>query len=149
MLKFKDSGYKPRGDFTLRVLRHGKVEEIIEEKNLVVDLANTTLAHLIGGDVTNRSVTQIAFGTNGTAPAGGNTSMTDPFTKDVDVVSYPAAGQVQFDFSLLTSEANGKAIAEFGLLTEGGTLFARKHRSAGALIKDSDLSLEGSWLITF
>jgi len=148
MIKFSDEIARPRGVLTLRVFRHGVLMETWRDENLVVDASKTTMAHLLGGDVANRSVTQIAFGTNGTAPAAGNTSITNPYTKNVDVVSYPSAGEVQFDFSLGTGEANGKAIFEFGLLTTAGSLFARRVR-ASVLNKDSDLSLSGSWLITF
>ena len=40
------------------------------------------------------------------------------------------------------------AILEFGLLTGGDVLYARKVREA-ALNKDSDISISGSWTITF
>jgi hypothetical protein len=106
------------------------------------------MANLIGGTVANNSITTIGYGTNGTAPAGGNTNLTTPFTKPVDSVTFPAAGQVQFNFSLLTTEDNGVAIAEFGLFTAAGTLFSRLVR-ASPLNKASDISLSGSWVITF
>ncbi|MDR2632124.1 MAG: hypothetical protein LBC51_00685 [Treponema sp.] len=44
------------------------------------------------------------------------------------LVMYPAAGQIQINWNLLTAEANGKAIMEFGLLCSDGTLFTRKNR---------------------
>jgi hypothetical protein len=88
------------------------------------------------------------MGTNGTAPAGGNTSLTSPFTKVLAGITYPNTNQVEFDFTVLTSEANGMAILEFGLFTAGGVLYARKVRAA-ALNKASDLSFSGSWIITF
>ena len=122
--------------------------EVQDEDNLVVDLARTALAHLLGGDVAQRSVTQIAFGSNGTAPASGNTLITNAYTKAVDAVTYPAAGQVAFAFSLGSAEANGLAIAEFGLLTAGGQLFARRTRAA-ALPKDTDLAFSGAWTLSF
>lgn len=148
MLKLTDAVPRPRGDFSLRVYRCGELVETFEEKNLVVDVSKTTLSRLLGGDTTDRSITTIAFGESGTAAAAGNTSITTPLTKAVDAVSYPSSTQVQFDFSLSTAEGNGKGIWEFGLLTEGGALFARKVR-ASVLNKDSDLALEGSWIITF
>lgn len=138
---------RPEGILTLQIFRKG---ELIEEVgyNLVVDLSKQQLARLIGGDVANRSITKIGFGTSGTAPAAGNTSLTDTYVKALGAVTYPATNSVQFAFTLGTSEANGKSIQEFGLFTAGDVLFARKTR-AGAIVKDSDLSLSGTWRINF
>lgn len=138
---------RPEGILTLQIFRKG---ELIEEVgyNLVVDLSKQQLARLIGGDVANRSITKIGFGTSGTAPAAGNTSLTDAYVKALGAVTYPATNAVQYAFTLGTSEANGKSIQEFGLFTAGDVLFARKTR-AGAIVKDSDLSLSGTWRINF
>lgn len=139
---------EPTGDFYLEVYRRGRLIEVIDEKNLIVANSKQIHARLLGGDVTNRSVTQISFGTNPAAPSTGNTVITDPYPKNVDLVTYPAANQVRFAFSLGTSEANGKAIAEFGLLTAGGVLYARKNRAA-PLNKESDVTFSGTWTINF
>lgn len=147
-IRLDDFSQAPSGLFTLRVYRRGSLVELFEEANLIVDNSKQIHAKLLGGSVANQSVTQISFGTSGTAPAGGNTTITDPYTKALDTVTYPATNQVSFNFSLSTSEANGKAIMEFGLLTAGSSLYARKVRSA-ALNKDTDISVAGSWVITF
>jgi hypothetical protein len=138
----------PSGLFLLNVYKNGELIEVFEEKNLIVDLSKQIHAKLLGGSVTGQSVTQIGFGTNGTAPAAGNTALTGAFTKAIDTVTYPATNQVQFNFSLGSAENNGMAILEFGLITAGGTLYARKTRSS-ALNKASDIALSGSWTITF
>lgn len=148
-MKFSDNlDKKPTGDFHLEIYRGGKLIEVMDEKNLIVVGSQQTHAHLLGGDVTNRSVSQIGFGTNGTAPAFSDSALTTPYLKGVDSVSYPATNQVQFDFSLASGEANGLAIFEFGLLTTAGVLYARKVRSA-VLNKGTDISLTGSWTINF
>lgn len=147
-IQLSDQHKGPTGEFILSVYRGDELVEEFVEKNLIVDGSKLMLSKLLGGTVTNNSVTQISFGTSGTAPAAGNTAITNPFTKAVDTVTYPATGQVSFNFSLGTSEANGKAILEFGLLSGAGALFARKVRSS-ALNKESDLTLSGSWVITF
>lgn len=139
---------EPSGDFYLEVRRNGRLIEVIDEKNLIVDNSKLIHARLLGGDVANRSVTQIGFGTNPTAPTGGNTALTGAFVKLIDGVSYPATNQVRFAFSLGTAEANGIAISEFGLLTGGNMLYARKVRSA-PLNKESDLTFAGTWTISF
>jgi hypothetical protein len=149
MILLNDSiARRPEGIFTLEVRRHGELIELYEDKNLVVDASKQQLARLIGGDVTNRSITKIGFGTSGTAPAAGNTTLTGAFVKALGTVTYPVAGTVQFAFTLGTSEGNGLSIMEFGLFTAGDVLFARKVRT-GAIVKDSDLTLAGTWQITF
>jgi hypothetical protein len=139
----------PRGHFLLKAYRCGLIvpDLCVDEPNLIVDLSKTAHAHMLGGDVTNRSITTMGFGTSGTAPAGGNTALTGAFTKAVDGVSYPTSSSVQFAFSLATTENNGMAILEFGLLS-ATALYARKVRST-ALNKASDLSLSGTWTIQF
>lgn len=139
---------RPKGHFVLRVYRDGELIEVFEEKNLIVVGSQATHAHLLGGDVASRSVTQIGFGTNAASPVFGNTALTGAYVKNVDTVSYPASNQVQFAFSLGTAEANGLAISEFGLLTAGNTLYSRKTRTA-PLNKLGDLSFSGTWTISF
>ena len=145
---FDENPDKPTGRLRYAVMRGGKVVEVFDEKNLIVDVYKTIHSRLLGGSVSGKSVTTIGFGTNGTAPVSGNTVLTSAFTKAVDSVTYPASNQVQFNFSLASGENNGMAILEMGLITGDGSLYARRVR-AGVLSKASDISLSGSWLITF
>lgn len=144
----------PSGILVLDVFRRGHLvdrEELIERfeaPNLIVDGAKQVHARLLGGDVANRSVASFGVGTSGAAAALGNTSLTGAFTKAIDVVSYPASNQVRFAFSLGTGDANGMPIMEFGLFTAGGTLYARRVRSS-ALNKESDITVSGTWTISF
>jgi hypothetical protein len=139
---------QPSGVLSYRVFRNGELIEEVEDNNLIVVGSQVTHARLLGGDVTNRSITQIGFGTNGTAAAFANASLTGAYTNNVAAPTYPATNQVSFGFSLGTTEANGIAILEFGLLTAGGILYARKVRST-ALNKASDITLSGTWVISF
>lgn len=147
-MKFQDILSGPRGHFRLQVFRRGLLVETMDEPNLIVDGSKAVLASLLGGTVTNNSVTKIGYGTSGTAPAVGNTGLTGAFIKALDQVTYPVAGTVRFAFSLASSENNGVAIQEFGLFTAGSVLIARRVRSS-ALNKDTDISLSGTWDITF
>lgn len=147
-IEFSSQADELRGDFYLRIYRGAELVEEWVEKNQIVDGSKFALSRLLGGAVANNSVTQIAFGTSNAAPAPGNTAITNAYTKAIDTVTYPATNQVSFNFSLGTGEANGTAIMEFGLLTAAGTLFARKVRNS-ALNKDTDLTLAGSWVISF
>lgn len=148
MQAFKDTLEAPRGHFLLKVYRRGLLADVVDKPNLIVDGSKLIHAKLLGGSVVNNSVTTIGFGTNGTAPAGGNTTLTAPFTKLLDSVTYPASNQVTFNFSLASGEDNGQAIMEFGLLTGSGALYARVVR-ASAINKAADISFAGSWTISF
>ena len=137
-----------KGELCYEIRRDGRLVESVSGCNLVVVGSKTCLSRLVGGAVTGKQITTIGFGTSGTAPVAGNTALAGAFTKAVDSVTYPASNQVRFAFSLTTAEANGMAIMEFGLLSGDGTLFARKVRSA-AFNKDSDVSVAGTWTLTF
>lgn len=148
-MKIEDEVKKVVGHFYMEVRNAtGDIVEVIDEPNLVVIGSRQSLARLLGGDVADRSVTRIGFGTSLAAAAVGNTALTNQFAKLLDSVSYPATDQVRFNFSLTSAENNGVAIGEFGLLTAAGVLFARKNRTT-PLNKESDLSFSGSWTITF
>lgn len=138
---------KFRGEFRLQVFKCGELVEDYQDCNLIVSAARDTLARLIGGDVVGKSITQIAFGSNGTGPVPSDSAIITPFTKVLGGHAYPAPGQVRFDWNLATTEANGLVIKEFGLIASDGTLFARKTRSG--IEKQADLSLAGSWTIFF
>jgi hypothetical protein len=147
-LKFSDISAAPIGHFHLEIFRKGKLIEVFDQKNLIVLNSKKIHAHLLGGDVTGYSVSQISYGSNPTAPVSGNTTITTPYTKALDGETYPVDGTASFAFSLGTGEANGLAISEFGLLTASGLLYARKTRTA-PLNKDTDITLSGSWSIVF
>ena len=137
-----------QGRFLLEVRRRGELVDVFEERNLIVTGSKAVHAHLLGGDVANRSVTQIGFGTGSAAADVSNTGLTAAYIKALDGVSYPSAGVVAFAFSLGSAENNGVAISEFGLFTGGSVLYARKVRAL-PLNKDTDLALSGTWSISF
>lgn len=139
----------PRGFLSVTIYRHGRVIEFARRPNLVVGAAATIQASLLGGAVSGKSVAQVGFGSSLSAAAAGNTSLSsDAYFRPIDAVTYPAPGQVAFAISLGQFEAVGLALAEYGLLTSDGTLFARQVRPE-ALLKDSSLSLSATWTITF
>jgi hypothetical protein len=77
-----------------------------------------------------------------------DTVITGAFTKNVAGFTYPATGQVTIAWNLLTSEDNGQAIMEFGLVCADNTLFSRRVR-ANPIYKAADISIEGQWTIIF
>jgi hypothetical protein len=136
------------GIFSMKVFREGKLIEEYVDRNLIVNGARNQAARLFGGNVSQRSIASIAFGTNGTPPADGDTAIANQFVKTVSGFEYPAMGEVQVNWALETSEDNGQAIMEFGLLSTDGTLLARKVRN-NPIYKEADISIEGHWTIVF
>jgi len=158
-LKFVDDigEQKPmRGILNYQVFKNGVLIEEVRGENLILNGARIQMAHLIAGDITNRNITKIAVGVNGTPPIVTNQTITSAFIKNIDGYSFPAMGQVQFDWSLGISEANGMPIIEFGLVSEDGTLFSRRIREDEngnpinrPINKESDISIIGQWIIIF
>lgn len=137
---------KITGVFGVKVIKNGVVIDVYEANNLVVANGRAQVAAMIGGPTTNKYVDQIAFGTNATAPASGDSAITAPFPVSV-TTSYPSPGVVQFDWVLDANDDNGVTIAEAGLLCHDGSLFARK--TMPAIAKDNTIRLEGYWKIIF
>lgn len=138
-----------KGIFILSVIcaHTGEVLEQYEDRNLVVNTGRTAVMLLLGSAASGKQLTKLSVGTNGTAPNGSDTAITDAFTKSLGAVNYPTISSVSFDWTLGAGEANGKAIREFGLLCNDNTLFARKTREL--INKNADIILNGKWTISF
>jgi hypothetical protein len=147
-MRFTDEQYPVKGILRYTVFKNGIPIEKVEDRNLIVTGARIQMAHLIAGDFTGKNLKKIAFGTNGNPPLLENTEITNPFIKDLTGYSFPADGQVQFNWNLNANEANGLAIMEFGLLTAELVLFSRRTRE-NPLNKEADISLEGQWILVF
>jgi hypothetical protein len=118
------------------------------EANLVVTSGKTNIAKLLGGDTAGKAITQVAVGTDGTAPTVADTSLANEFKKAIASVSYPTATSVQFNFTIESSEANGTGtlpIQEFALYDVNNNMFARKVRAQ--INKTSAIRLVGTWII--
>lgn len=137
-----------QGYFIMRVYQRGKLIEVYEDKNLIVNGAKNAAAGLLGGNGSGKQISKIGFGTGGNIPTPDDIELVSPFIRPISSAVYPAVGQVEFRWNLLAQEANGKHIIEFGLFCEDGTLFSRKIREE-AIPKDKDISLEGEWIIIF
>lgn len=136
-----------KGSFYLNVIKNGEVIERYSDLNLVVNTGRTAVMELLGAANSDKQLTQIGFGTNGTAPSGTDTAITGSFVKNLGTVTYPTISSVKFEWTLGALEANGMAIAEFGLMCFDDTLFARKVREV--INKNSDIILNGAWVISF
>jgi hypothetical protein len=141
---------KMRGVLSYTVFKNRVPIEVTRGENLILNGAGYLMAKLISGEFTGRSITKIGLGISGIAPQVTNETLTGSFEKNLDGYIFPAMGQVQFNWSLGISEANGMAILEFGLIAEDGTLFSRRIRENGKPInKESDISIIGQWIIIF
>ncbi|QFT84488.1 hypothetical protein FIU88_05775 [Halomonas sp. THAF12] len=146
-MQLHDSPHDMTGILELRVYRGGELIDDWRDENLIVDGARDMLARLIAGDGSGEAVTRIGFGGNASPASPDDTALTGAYVRDLTGHSYPAAGQVRFDFALATTEANGLTIREFGLIAADGSLFSRKVR--GAIEKNDDISFQGTWTIIF
>jgi len=125
----------------------GEIIEHYEDKNLVVNGGRQIVMQLLGAAPSNKKLSQIGFGTNGTQPVGSDAGITGEYLKNLGTVSYPTVSSVRFDWTLGASEANGMAIREFGLYAADRFLFARKVREV--INKNADIILNGYWQISF
>lgn len=124
----------------------GKVLHEFTDNNLVVTLGKTNMCKLLGGNAAGVLINQIAVGEGTSAPDVSDTGpLTNQFKKAVDSATYPDVNSVLFAWQLTTSEGNGLAITEFGLMNSNDVLCTRKVRSA--INKTSAFSIVGSWKI--
>ncbi len=137
--------HKASGIIRMRIYRYGQLVEDYEQANLILASERNILANLIGGTA-NYAITQFGVGTNGAAPAPGNTTLTNAVKKSFGSVTI-SGSVTTFAFSMGTGDANGLSISEFGLLTAGNVLYSRQVRSA-PLLKDNTISFAGTWSIT-
>jgi hypothetical protein len=141
-----------RGILQLKVFRRGKLIEDDGGNNLITYYARNMMARYLTGEAEENElshiITHVAIGTNGEPPQGDDAAITGVLVKEVTGFTYPAIGQVQYTWELAEAEGNGMTIYEFGLLTDDGTLFARRTRNA-PINKDSDIRIEGRWIILF
>jgi hypothetical protein len=149
MMKVKERlGYRGSFRFQLHDAASGKLVRDYASHNLVVDGAKGVMAHLIGGDSGACAVAKIACGVNGAETDPADAEITEAFVKEISGVSYPESDQVQFDWHLADDEYNGKAIKEFGLLTEDEALFARIVLDE-PLPKTPQFSIDVQWAVIF
>lgn len=139
----------PTGRLAVRIWRNGRLIEDFEGPNMVVIGSQFIAAQLLGGTVTGNTIQQAGFGSNLTPASFQNNSLSvDAYYKSIDGVTFPATNQVTFALSLGAYEANGNTLAEYGLITGSGMLFARLVRSA-TLIKDISVTLNALWTISY
>lgn len=117
-----------------------------DDHNLITLSGKQLITFLLAGEPGNHKITKIGVGEDGTDPQNSDVSLLNAYVKLIDSYNFLADNIVQFNFSMDTGDANGLQIAEFGLFSDDGQLFARKIRLP-AIPKDSDIIIEGDWTI--
>lgn len=153
-MQISDS-FQPKGELRFRVVDiNGKVIYEYKGENLVVNTGKLNMAKLHSGDVAGLPADTIGVGTSATAANVTDTTLTGSFTRALNgntsygTVTYPANGHAMYAFTILTGEANGMSISEFGLLNGNGDLIARKV-IATPISKTVSFAIEGEWIIKF
>ena len=120
-----------KGELQFEVYEHGELVREFVDHNLIVDNGRELVTKLLAEAGAPRAIGQISFGNNNMPESVYDTEIIDGYVKPIKSFEYPALGQVLFNFELEPEENNGEfgtgvEICEFGLLTVGGTLFARR-----------------------
>ncbi|KKL96579.1 hypothetical protein LCGC14_1843080 [marine sediment metagenome] len=107
----------------------------------VTSLLKTELRGVAAAEIVTE-FTHGAIGTNNTTPTAGDTTLgTEVFRDTADAVDNPGTGIVTASLRVLSTEANGNSIAEYGWLdaASGGNLWTRNVITA--INKTSDIQL--------
>jgi len=137
-----------KGKLRLVIRKHGLVVKIDDDDNLVMDGPRADIAsNLAGTPVTIRPVTHVAVGTNGNPPTGQDEAIANAFIKPLLNIRRTSPTVIVCVFQILTGEANGMDIREFGLLRSDGSLYARRTRGGKVIEKDRDIEIDGEWTL--
>lgn len=164
MIQFSES-CPAQGQLFYTVRKNGVVIETFSEKNMIMTNGRIAIARLFAGGIGGEGAF-VGVGSSNEPPAPDQSGLTDEVKVPVasvtfanaevvnGVVTWPESVEptpnVRFNFLFGTEDANGLSIREFGLFTEDGTMFARRIRTGnGAIAKDSDIEVEGYWIIRF
>lgn len=138
------------GRLKLNVFKHINGDKILidefEDNNLIVLSGKQILTFLLAGEPGNHRITKCGVGENPITPYFDDTGLTNPFIKNVDGYTLLEPTVVQWNFSIAPSEAVGLNIAEYGLFSTDGQIFARKVR-VPVIPKDNSISFSGDWTV--
>lgn len=164
MIHFSES-CPAQGQLFYTVRKNGVVIETFSEQNMIMTNGRIATARLFAGGIGGKGAF-VGVGSSNEPPNPDQSGLTDEVKVPIasvafanaavvnGVVTWPESVEptpnVRFNFLFGTGDANGLSIREFGLFTEDGTMFARRIRTGnGAIAKDSDIEVEGYWIIRF
>lgn len=107
-------------------VRSGRLRRRIQAHNRAVDVGLTMLRDHIYGD-TVATVSHCAVGSDGTAPAAGDTALGTEVLRGELLQRTKGTASLTLTFLVGSQQANGETLREWGLLTaaSGGLLYAR------------------------
>lgn len=139
------------GKLTIKSIDKNGNTYIYKTPNVITFGARDVMAHLlVGDDVTNYKLANLAVGLDNTAPTRDDTALANELLQvSFTTYTFPAAGQVEMTAILdFSSPANGNVLNEAGLIcADGTTLFARQ--IFGDITKTSALQLQFIWRIIY
>jgi hypothetical protein len=152
---------RPTGMVRFELFDHGRLIDVIEDRNLFVNAGLPALASLTGGDTSGEFASAVGFGSGSGAPTVNDTGLTAPaYYKSLDSHSENGTGSVTFNWSLGVADtgAVGINIQELGLFANTATvtlpgstqptpMLARK--TISPILFTSSMSLSGVWTLTF
>lgn len=149
-----------RGDLTVRTrdAATGRVLRTYEIRNTVTYIGMGVLVNLITQRAIDPAPAQFKIaslkaGIGTTPPVRGDSALVDPspFVIPVDDVNKTpnTAGpyELRVSVTLGSGDANGKLLAEAGLFTAGGQMFARQVHPA--IQKEAAIAIDYDWRIAF
>lgn len=142
--------------------KDGRVESVLEERNLIVTSGRAAMAVLLSGDDEApdlRTMGAMAWGDGGVNP-GAPLAPLPPQPSDSGLANellrkqlgsgdhdFPSSTTVRFIATIEQNELNGQGVSEAALFTKDGVLFARK--TFAVLTKTEDFEFEFRWSIIF
>ena len=164
MLKFEE-GCSVAGQLFFIARRNGQIVEEYRENNMIMTQGRVSVARLFAG-LEGGAGKFIGVGSGDAEPNPEQTGLSNQYLVQANKISFvnpqvdneimswvesaTPTPNVRFDFVIGQGDANGLGIREFGLFSADGTMFARRVRSGGKPIeKDTDLTIEGYWIIRF
>lgn len=132
-----------RGHVHLEVRKNGKLIDVDDDHNVVVNGGRAMLAGVLGGRDMGNFITHVGVGTSATAAAETDTDLVGKVLIAISGATYDGA-KVRFNFTIGSGQANGLTIRELGLFFSNGTMFSRRVRKS-AIGKEDDIEIAGYW----
>lgn len=149
-MRFEDKS-EVNGEIKLWLYKQGKLIQKEELKNLVVDSGRERIAQLLGGKTT-LTIGYLGVGEGDSVADETDTQLTNQQLiplRGWDGESVQVEGKdVIHQFWIKSDECNNLNIKEFGLFTKDNVLFSRRVRD-GAIFKEDDIEIKGTWTIHF
>jgi len=139
---------KISGRLKVILLRKGKIVEVHESRNLVVNSGLSHIADQLSASPNQSAMSHMAIGTGTTSPSGSDTSLQNEVARVALSSRSDSGTTITYSATFGVGTGTG-AITEAGIFNagSGGTMLARS--TFGAVNKGSNDVLQIDWEITF